>query len=61
MACHLDHVFLDTGRVTTPKNTEQFIIRDEEETWKCVSLGVQVVIKALLAPLQTNTQGLKVC
>ena len=54
-------MLLDTGRVTTPQYAEEFIIRYEEEARKSIPLGVQVVLKTLLAPLQTIAQGLQVC
>lgn len=58
---YLNHMLLDTGRVTTPQYAEQFIIRNEEEARKSITLGIQVVIETLLASLQTVTQGLQVC
>ena len=39
---------------------QQFIIRDEEEARKSIPLGVQVVIKALLAALQSQVDHLQV-
>lgn len=54
-------MLLDTGWVTTSKNTEELIVRDKKEARKCVPLRVQVVIETLLAPLQTITQVLQVC
>lgn len=57
---YLDHVLLDTGRVTTPKNSKQFFIRNEEEARERIAFAVQVVVETLLATLQTITQGLQV-
>lgn len=42
------------------EDREQFIIRDEEESRKSIPLGVQIVVKALLAPFQSIMYGLEV-
>lgn len=50
---YLDHVLLHTSRLTAAQNTEQLIVRNEEKTWESVPLGIKVIIKTLLTPLQT--------
>lgn len=57
---YLDHVFLDTGALMAAQDGEQFIIRNEEEPREGISLGVQVVIEALLAALQPRVDHLQV-
>ena len=42
------------------EDREKLVIRDEEEPRKSIPLGVQVVIKALLAPFQSIMYGLEV-
>lgn len=56
----LDHVLLHAERVAVPQDAEQLVVRDEEEPGEGVPLGVQVVVQALLAPLQALADALEV-
>lgn len=49
-------MLLDAGRLAAPQNAEQLVIGDEEKAWEGVAFGVQVIVQALLAALQTFTQ-----
>lgn len=42
---YLNHVFLDTSALVAPQDGEQLIIRDEEETWECISFRIKIVIQ----------------
>ena len=60
LSTHLDHVLLDTGALMAAEDGEQLVVRDEEEAGKGISLGVEVVVEALLAALQTGVDHLQV-
>ena len=57
---YLNHVFLDTSALVAPQNGEQLIIRDEEETWECISFRIKIVIQRFLALFQTSIDHLQV-
>ena len=42
---HLNHMLLYTFRITATQNTQQFIIRYEEESREGVTLRVKIVIQ----------------
>ena len=56
----LNHVLLHTCALMTPENGEQFVVGYEEKSRESIPLRVQVVIEALLAPLQPIVNGLEI-
>ena len=46
---YLNHVFLHTCALMTPKNGEKFIIRNEEKAREGISFGIKIIIQRLLA------------
>ena len=54
------HVFLNTGALVAAEDWEELVIWYEEEAREGVPLGVKVVVEALLAPLQSSAEHLKV-
>ena len=55
---YLNHVLLDTLRIMASENGQQFIVGYEEESWKCVPLGIKIIVQAFLAFLQAVHQTL---
>ncbi len=58
---YLKHVLLNAVYLARTKNCQQLVIRDEEETWKGISLRLEVVCQGFLTCLEAGADGLQFC